>query len=65
MWGMATAGISQFKQGFGGHEIGYIGAFDLVTSAPLRTAFRAYQGVRVQRRQAAAWRRGRTDLVND
>jgi serine/alanine adding enzyme len=45
MWGMATSGIAQFKQGFGGREIGYIGAFDLVTSAPLWTAFRAYHAV--------------------
>jgi lipid II:glycine glycyltransferase (peptidoglycan interpeptide bridge formation enzyme) len=51
MWGMATAGIGQFKQGFGGREIEYIGAFDLVTSTPLRAAFRAYHslGVRLGR----------------
>ncbi len=48
MWGMATPGITQFKQGFGGREIRYIGAFDLVTSAPLRTAFGAYRGTRVR-----------------
>ena len=48
MWGMATAGIAQFKQGFGGREIRYIGAYDLVTSAPLRTAFGAYHGTRVR-----------------
>ena len=30
MWGMATPGIEQFKQGFGGREIRYIGAYDLV-----------------------------------
>jgi lipid II:glycine glycyltransferase (peptidoglycan interpeptide bridge formation enzyme) len=48
MWGMATPGIAQFKQGFGGREIRYIGAFDLVTSAPLRTAFGAYHGTRVR-----------------
>jgi len=47
MWGMATPGIAQFKQGFGGSEIRYIGAYDLVTSAPLRTAFGAYHGTRV------------------
>jgi lipid II:glycine glycyltransferase (peptidoglycan interpeptide bridge formation enzyme) len=48
MWGMATAGISQFKQGFGGREIGYIGAFDLVTSALLRATFGVYNGARVR-----------------
>jgi serine/alanine adding enzyme len=45
MWGMATSGIAQFKQGFGGRQIEYIGAFDLVTSVPLRAAFRAYHAV--------------------
>jgi lipid II:glycine glycyltransferase (peptidoglycan interpeptide bridge formation enzyme) len=48
MWGMATSGIAQFKQGFGGREVRYIGAYDLVTSAPLRTAFGAYHGTRVR-----------------
>ena len=61
MWGMATPGIAQFKQGFGGRVVEYIGAFDLVTSPALRAAFKAYHGLRVQvgrlrrdgRRQAA------------
>src|SRR4051812_46610229 len=48
MWGMATPGIAQFKQGFGGREIRYIGAYDLVTSAPLRTGFGLYHGTRVR-----------------
>ncbi len=38
MWGMAHAGIEQFKQGFGGREAIYVGAFDLPTVPLLRTA---------------------------
>jgi peptidoglycan pentaglycine glycine transferase (the first glycine) len=38
MWGMAHAGIEQFKQGFGGREAVYVGAFDLPTVPLLRTA---------------------------
>jgi lipid II:glycine glycyltransferase (peptidoglycan interpeptide bridge formation enzyme) len=36
MWGLAHPGIEQFKAGFGGHEVRYIGAFDLVTLPILR-----------------------------
>lgn len=36
MWGLAHAGIEQFKTGFGGREANYIGAFDLVTLPLLR-----------------------------
>jgi len=36
MWGLAHPGIEQFKAGFGGHEVRYIGAFDLVTLPLLR-----------------------------
>lgn len=34
MWGLATGGIRQFKEGFGGREVRYVGARDL----PLRGA---------------------------
>ncbi|MFN8620522.1 MAG: hypothetical protein U0869_07250 [Chloroflexota bacterium] len=34
--GLAHPGIEQFKAGFGGHEVRYIGAFDLVTLPLLR-----------------------------
>ena len=34
LWGLATGGIAQFKEGFGGREVTYIGARDL----PLRHA---------------------------
>jgi lipid II:glycine glycyltransferase (peptidoglycan interpeptide bridge formation enzyme) len=30
LWGLATGGIAHFKTGFGGREVRYIGAWDLV-----------------------------------
>lgn len=45
-WGVATGGIAQFKEGFGGHEVEYVGARDLPLRAPvdalLRVAIPAY-----------------------
>lgn len=38
MWGLATPGIAQFKAGFGGREVHYDGAWDLVTLPLLRDA---------------------------
>jgi lipid II:glycine glycyltransferase (peptidoglycan interpeptide bridge formation enzyme) len=38
MWGLAHPGIEQFKAGFGGREIRYIGAWELVTNRPLHAA---------------------------
>ncbi len=38
MWGLAHPGIEQFKAGFGGHEVRYVGALDLVTLPILRDA---------------------------
>jgi peptidoglycan pentaglycine glycine transferase (the first glycine) len=40
MWGLATGGIRQFKEGFGGEEIEYVGARDLALRAPIDTALR-------------------------
>lgn len=64
MWGLATGGIRQFKEGFGGEEIEYVGARDLALRAPidavLRVAIPAYtlvQRVRLKvtgRREAPA-----------
>jgi lipid II:glycine glycyltransferase (peptidoglycan interpeptide bridge formation enzyme) len=34
LWGLATGGIAQFKEGFGGRQVDYVGARDL----PLRPA---------------------------
>lgn len=40
MWGLATGGIRQFKEGFGGEEIAYVGARDLSLRAPIDAAMR-------------------------
>lgn len=40
MWGLATGGIRQFKEGFGGEEIEYVGARDLPLRAPVDAAMR-------------------------
>jgi peptidoglycan pentaglycine glycine transferase (the first glycine) len=46
LWGLATGGIRQFKEGFGGEEVAYVGARDLaLRPAPdtlLRVALPAY-----------------------
>jgi lipid II:glycine glycyltransferase (peptidoglycan interpeptide bridge formation enzyme) len=38
MWGLATGGIRQFKEGFGGTEIQYVGARDLPLRGPMDAA---------------------------
>lgn len=40
MWGLATGGIRQFKEGFGGEEVDYVGARDLALRASLDAALR-------------------------
>jgi len=40
MWGLATGGIRQFKEGFGGTEIEYVGARDLALHRPMDAALR-------------------------
>ncbi len=40
MWGLATGGIRQFKEGFGGEEVEYVGARDLGLRAPIDAALR-------------------------
>jgi lipid II:glycine glycyltransferase (peptidoglycan interpeptide bridge formation enzyme) len=40
MWGLATGGIRQFKEGFGGEEIEYVGARDLPLRASMDLALR-------------------------
>ena len=39
LWGLATGGIAHFKTGFGGREVRYIGAWDLVLSGVGRRAY--------------------------
>ena len=41
LWGLATGGIAHFKTGFGGREVRYIGAWDLVLSPLGRAGLRA------------------------
>ena len=40
MWGLATGGIRQFKEGFGGEKIEYVGARDLPLRAAMDAALR-------------------------
>jgi len=47
LWGLATGGIAQFKTGFGGREVRYIGAWDLVLDPPGRAAYSVAQRARV------------------
>jgi lipid II:glycine glycyltransferase (peptidoglycan interpeptide bridge formation enzyme) len=46
LWGLATGGIAHFKTGFGGREVRYIGAWDLVLDPLGRRAYGA--GVRLR-----------------
>jgi lipid II:glycine glycyltransferase (peptidoglycan interpeptide bridge formation enzyme) len=48
LWGLATGGIAHFKTGFGGREVQYIGAWDLVLSSRGRAAYDVAQRARVQ-----------------
>ena len=55
LWGLATGGIAHFKTGFGGREVRYIGAWDLVLDPLGRQAYEAAQRARVL---WARWRHG-------
>ena len=48
LWGLATGGIAHFKTGFGGRELRYIGAWDLVLSGAGRRAYDLAQQGRVR-----------------
>jgi len=48
LWGLAHAGIDHFKTGFGGREIRYIGAYDLVLDALGRRTYTVAQRARVR-----------------
>jgi len=62
MWGLATGGIRQFKEGFGGEEIEYVGARDLVIRAPVDAVVRlAIPAYGVAQRARAVLRGGRPD----
>jgi lipid II:glycine glycyltransferase (peptidoglycan interpeptide bridge formation enzyme) len=47
LWGLATGGIAHFKAGFGGREVRYIGAWDLVLDRLGSLAYDAGQRGRV------------------
>ncbi len=47
LWGLATGGIAHFKTGFGGREVRYIGAWDLVLDPLGRRAYELAQQGRV------------------
>ncbi len=47
LWGLATGGIAHFKTGFGGREVRYIGAWDLVLDPIGRRAYELAQRSRV------------------
>ena len=59
LWGLATGGIAHFKTGFGGREVRYIGAWDLVLSPIGRRAYETAQAARVRwaRRRGGGVRR--------
>ena len=47
LWGLAHPGIEQFKAGFGGQEVTWIGAWELVTQPVVRGLVTAAQRARV------------------
>ena len=47
LWGLATGGIAHFKTGFGGREVRYIGAWDLVLDPLGRLTYEGAQRARV------------------
>ncbi|MGA3029847.1 MAG: peptidoglycan bridge formation glycyltransferase FemA/FemB family protein [Candidatus Limnocylindrales bacterium] len=55
MWGISHEGIEHFKTGFGGREIKYVGAWDLVLDPAGRLA---YDGAQVMQDRIGAWRHG-------
>jgi lipid II:glycine glycyltransferase (peptidoglycan interpeptide bridge formation enzyme) len=55
MWGISHEGIEHFKAGFGGREIDYIGAWNLVLDPAGRLAFDSAQAMQDR---IGAWRHG-------
>jgi lipid II:glycine glycyltransferase (peptidoglycan interpeptide bridge formation enzyme) len=47
LWGLATGGIAHFKTGFGGREVRYVGAWDLVLDPLGRTMYETAGRARV------------------
>jgi peptidoglycan pentaglycine glycine transferase (the first glycine) len=57
LWGLATGGIAHFKTGFGGREVRYVGAWDLVLDPLGRQVYERAQQARV------LWARRRNGLA--
>jgi len=53
LWGLPRAGIAQFKSGFGGAEVDYIGAWDLITD---RVGHRVLRAGEMGRARFRRWR---------
>jgi lipid II:glycine glycyltransferase (peptidoglycan interpeptide bridge formation enzyme) len=60
LWGLATGGIAHFKTGFGGREVQYVGAWDLVLDPLGRQAYERAQQLRVWIARRRAGLRGAT-----
>jgi lipid II:glycine glycyltransferase (peptidoglycan interpeptide bridge formation enzyme) len=58
MWGLIGTGIDYFKEGFGGREVSYVGAWDLPLSTVGATAFRTAERGRQLYRAARRRLRG-------
>jgi len=54
LWGLANPGIAHFKTGFGGREVRFIGAWDLVLSGLGRGTYVMAQRLRVERARRRA-----------
>ena len=68
LWGLATPGIAHFKTGFGGREVRYVGAWDLVLDPLGRAAFEVAQRGRVfvaRRRHGLSGRGDSSVAAND
>ena len=58
LWGLSHAGIEQFKSGFGGREVTYIGGLELVVQPLVRHAVVGAQALRVWRERRRLVRAG-------
>ena len=63
LWGLATGGIAHFKTGFGGREVHYVGAWDLVLDPLGRLAYETAQRGRVWWARRRRGLRGRGDAA--
>lgn len=64
LWGLAHPGIAHFKTGFGGREVRYVGAWELVLDPLGRRAYGVGQALRVALARRRAGLRGSGDAVS-